>query len=194
MKKLFIILNILFFSVSTCLADINTSKSTMHFDKVNKKVLKYVQKANNAKTFEEKEKNFLIATKYLKDKKTDDIILKASIYYLIADNAKMNRNFDEALKWYKFSYSYLDKQNKLQNNYLAFGCMMNILNISKKTSNKDLYKETLLKIEETQLGLNEERKEEFRPVYGYLFEYYNNLNSPKAKEYEEIIKSYGLEN
>ncbi|MBQ9245118.1 hypothetical protein IJ182_02495 [bacterium] len=191
MKKILLVLSILILFSNITFAETDTQSSTINFGKINKKVFKYIQKANEAKTFQEKENNYILAAKHLKNKKYDDILLKAGIYYLIANDAKREKDYKTAEKWYNNSFSYMEENNIEKDNYLAFGCLMNILKIEKKEHDKNIFNETLLKIEDTQLGLAKTRKDELLPVYGMLFEYYNNNdNKQKADEYEKIIKSY----
>ncbi len=192
MKKILSIIIIILLSLfNTAFAEVDMAAGILDFKKVNKKVFKYVQQAQQAKTYDEKEYNFLRATKYLKDKKRDDILLKASIYYLLGRSAYGFNDDKKTLYWMEQSCSYLEKHEMFQDNYLSFGCLMNILKIAKKTKNTELYNETLLKIEKSQLGLEKDIPQEIKLIYGKLFEYYyNNQNQEKADFYEQKIKFF----
>lgn len=206
---LFIIFVFLFlFSLSFNLTNANTSDFyKIHVNVWDSNTRNIILKSRKAVNYTEKQQILKQGIKSI-DRTfiTKDKAVKISCYCIeLAENAKKNGDYDDALKWYWAGAHIFKEAYTYNNNPLVLGCLFNgleIINSSEQTDNvKDLKTKFLLEIEQTQLGLVDKYPYIYKSIFDSLALYYKNKKNAKkyfyyerkaSEIYAEYLKKYPL--
>lgn len=200
MKKIFLRISIIIAVVILSLFLIvkvyaNSEEIKLKVNITDEKVANYVKLSNKATSYEEKQRNLMLAVDSI-DKVNlteENAKIVAMLDFYIAENARKNADFETAFRGYIRSYNILKQKNIHKNDFVAFYDLVSIYYFGDIANSRDINKFAVDEIENTQMDFLKHyapKDKMFSSVYKNLADYYSSTNKKKSEYYMKLYNKY----